>query len=64
MIEDLIPFIEHTAVAMNEDAVLSYGRFSRKMSDIISEKRAPWAHIAEHLLRSKVQAEADLSTRM
>ena len=62
MIEDLIPFIEHTAVAMNEDAVLSYGRFSRKMSDIISEKRA--AHIAEHLLRSKVQAEADLSTRM
>lgn len=64
MIEGLIPFLEHTAVAMNEDAVLSYGRFSRKISDIISEKRAPWAHIAEHLLRSKVQAEADLSTRL
>lgn len=64
MIEGLIPFLEHTAVAMTEDTTLSYGRFSRKISDIISEKRAPWAHVAEHLLRSKVQAEADLSTRL
>ncbi|MEW6331869.1 MAG: hypothetical protein AB1560_10450 [Pseudomonadota bacterium] len=64
MIEGLIPFLEHTAVAMNEDAVLSYGRFSRKISDIISAKRTPWSHISEHLLRSKVQAEADLSTRL
>ena len=64
MIEGLIPFLEHTAVAMSEDQTLSYGKFSRKMSDVISEKRAPWVHIAEHLLRAKVQAEAELSTRM
>ena len=64
MIEGLIPFLEHTAAVFMEDAVLSYGRFSRKISDIISEKRAPWAHVAMDLLRSKVQAEADLSTRL
>ncbi|MBI5782277.1 MAG: hypothetical protein HZA69_00885 [Gammaproteobacteria bacterium] len=64
MIEGLIPFLEHTAMVIAENEALSYGRFSRKISDIISEKRAPWSHIAEHLLRSKVQAEADLSTRL
>jgi tetratricopeptide (TPR) repeat protein len=64
MIEGLIPFLEHTAVIVMQDGTLSYGRFSRKISDVISEKRTPWAHIAEFLLRSKVQAEADLSTRL
>ncbi len=64
MIEGLIPFLEHAAVVLPEDATLSYGKFSRLMSDIISEKRAPWVHIAEHLLRAKVQAEAELSTRL
>jgi hypothetical protein len=64
MIEGLIPFLEHTAVIVMQDGTLSYGRFSRKISDVISEKRTPWAHISEHLLRSKVQAEADLSTRL
>jgi hypothetical protein len=64
LIEGLIPFLEHTAVAVSDDEVLSYGKFSRKISDIISEKRAPWSHITEFLLRAKVQAEADLSTRL
>lgn len=64
MIEGLIPFLEHTATEITADQALSYGKFSRQMSDIISEKRAPWAHIAEHLLRAKVQAEAELSTRL
>jgi hypothetical protein len=64
MIEGLIPFLEHTAVIVMQDGTLSYGRFSRKISDVISEKRTPWVHISEHLLRSKVQAEADLSTRL
>jgi hypothetical protein len=64
MIEGLIPFLEHTAVIVMQDGTLSYGRFSRKISDVISEKRTAWAHISEHLLRSKVQAEADLSTRL
>ncbi|MDH3513275.1 MAG: hypothetical protein OEM83_00180 [Gammaproteobacteria bacterium] len=64
MIEGLIPFLEHTATIVMEGGAMSYGKFSRRISDIISEKRSPWAHIAEHLLRSKVQAEADLSTRL
>jgi hypothetical protein len=64
MIEGLIPFLEHTAVIVMQDGTLSYGRFSRRISDVISEKRTPWTHISEHLLRSKVQAEADLSTRL
>jgi hypothetical protein len=64
MIEGLIPFLEHAAVALPADAALSYGKFSRLMSEMISEKRAPWAHITEHLLRAKVQAEAELSTRL
>jgi hypothetical protein len=64
MIEGLIPFLEHTAVIVMQDGTLSYGRFSRRISDVISEKRTPWTHIAEFLLRSKVQAEADLSTRL
>jgi hypothetical protein len=64
MIEGLIPFLEHTSTVVLEDGSPSYGKFSRRISDIISEKRAPWSHITEHLLRSKVQAEADLSTRL
>lgn len=64
MIEGLIPFLEHIAVIVMQDETLSYGRFSRTISDVISEKRTPWTHISEHLLRSKVQAEADLSTRL
>lgn len=64
MIEGLIPFLERTAATLMQDGTLSYGRFSRQISDIISAKPAPWTHIAEHLLRSKVQAEADLSTRL
>jgi hypothetical protein len=64
LIEGLIPFLEHSAVAVTKDEVLSYGKFSRNISDIISEKRAPWSHITEFLLRAKVQAEADLSTRL
>lgn len=64
MIEGLIPFLEHTAEVLFKAEALSYGKFSRVMSDIISEKRVPWAHITEHLLRAKVQAEAELSTRL
>jgi len=43
---------------------INVGSRTGQISDIISEKRTPWAHITEHLLRSKVQAEADLSTRL
>lgn len=64
MIEGLIPFLERAAPIAMEHEPLSYGKFSRRISDVISEKRTPWAHITEHLLRAKVQAEADLSTRL
>jgi hypothetical protein len=64
MIEGLIPFLEHTATLTLDNAPETYSRFSRRLSDVISEKKSAWAHIAEHLLRAKVQAEADLSTRL
>jgi len=64
MIEGLIPFLERSAVMMAENESESYNRFSRRLSDLISEKRVIWSHIAEHLLRAKVQAEAELSTRL
>lgn len=64
MIEGLIPFLERSAVMMAENESETYNRFSRRLSDLISEKRVIWSHIAEHLLRAKVQAEAELSTRL
>ena len=64
MIEGLIPFLEHAAVLTTENMTEAYGRFSRRLSDMISEKKAAWATISEHLLRAKVQAEAELSTRL
>lgn len=64
MIEGLIPFLERAAVMMAENQSEAYNRFSRRLSDLISEKRVIWSHIAEHLLRAKVQAEAELSTRL
>ena len=64
MIEGLIPFLERAAVIMAENESEAYNRFSRRLSDLISEKRVIWSHIAEHLLRAKVQAEAELSTRL
>src|SRR3990167_3619642 len=64
MIEGLIPFLEHAAVLTTENMTEAYGRVSRRLSDMISEKKAAWATISEHLLRAKVQAEAELSTRL
>lgn len=64
MIEGLIPFLEHAAVLTTENETEDYGRFSRRLSNMISEKKAAWVHVAEHLLRAKVQAEAELSTRL
>ncbi|MCR4332157.1 MAG: hypothetical protein NUV34_05560 [Sulfuricaulis sp.] len=64
MIEGLIPFLEHAAVLTTENETEDYGRFSRRLSSLISEKKAAWVHVDEHLLRAKVQAEAELSTRL
>jgi hypothetical protein len=64
MIEGLIPFLEHAAVLTTENVTEDYGRFSRRLSGMISEKKAAWVNVSEQLLRAKVQAEAELSTRL
>lgn len=63
-IEALIPFLERMAELLPDEELDSYGKFSRRVSDLISVKQAPWTYIYEGLLRAKVQAEAELSTRM
>jgi hypothetical protein len=63
-IEGLIPFLEHSAKRASSADVEAYHKFSRDLSAAIAERRAPWAHIAEDLLRAKVQAEAEISTRL
>ncbi|HSD96098.1 MAG TPA: hypothetical protein VLB06_03045 [Sulfuricaulis sp.] len=64
MIEGLIPFLEHAAVLTTENKTEDYGRFSRRLSNMISEKKSAWVNVSELLLRAKVQAEAELSTRL
>lgn len=63
-IEGLIPFLEGAAKILNDEEIDSYNKFSRRLSDMISHTKNPWMHIYEELLRSKVQAEAELSTRL
>jgi hypothetical protein len=63
-IEGLIPFLEQAAGLATDDHMDAYPTFSRQLSAQISERRAPWNHIAEDLLRAKVQAEAEISTRL
>ncbi|BAU47134.1 hypothetical protein SVA_0553 [Sulfurifustis variabilis] len=63
-IEGLIPFLEHSAGLAAADTMDTYHKFSRELSALIASRRAPWSHVAEDLLRSKVQAEAELSTRL
>ena len=42
----------------------TYTIYTRRLSDVISEEKAAWASIAEDLLRTKVQAEAEMSTKL
>jgi hypothetical protein len=63
-IEGLIPFLERMAEMLPDEELDNYAKFSRRMSDSISLPAAPWVQIAAELLRAKVQAEAELSTRM
>lgn len=63
-IEGLIPFLESSAGLAVADAIDTYHSFSRELSALIAARRSAWAHIAEDLLRAKVQAEAELSTRL
>ncbi|GMR03798.1 MAG: hypothetical protein BMS9Abin22_303 [Gammaproteobacteria bacterium] len=63
-IEGLIPFLERTAETLTDKETNTYIKYSKKLSGIISEKKARWFAIGEELLRAKVQADAELSTRM
>ena len=63
-IEGLIPFLERTAETLTDKEINTYIKYSKKLSGIISEKKAHWFAIGEELLRAKIQAEAELSTRM
>lgn len=63
-IEGLIAFLEQAARLAVDEQMDAYSAFSRQLSGTISERRAPWCHVAEDLLRAKVQAEADISTRL
>jgi len=63
-IEGLIPFLEQAAALLGERALDTHAKFSKRLSEVISTKRSAWEHIVEDLLRAKVQAEAELSTRL
>lgn len=63
-IEGLIPFLEHSVRLATEEEMDTYYKFSRQLSAAISGRKSHWQHIAEGLLRAKIQAEADLSTRL
>ena len=63
-IEGLIPFLERAARLAADQEMDAYSAFSRQLSAAISERRALWSHITEDLLRAKVQAEAEISTRL
>ena len=62
--EGLIPFLEHTSEMISEYVDYPFDKFSRKVSEVISEEDRPWEHINEELLVSKVTAESDLTTRL
>ncbi len=63
-IEALIPFLERGSKMLGEKEYNTYAIYTRRLSDVISEGKAPWASIAEDLLRAKVLAEAEMSTRL
>jgi hypothetical protein len=64
LIEALIPFLERTAEVLPDEECDTFSKFSRLVSEMISRKAVPWEQISGELLRSKVQAEAELSTRL
>ena len=63
-IEGLIPFLEQAARLAGDDQAAAYQTFSRELSAAVSDRRACWSHIAEDLLRAKILAEAEISTRL
>jgi len=62
--EGLIPFLESSAALVTEYNDYAFTKFSKKISEVISDDDTVWEHIREELLVAKVAAEADLSTRL
>lgn len=63
-IEGLIPFLERGAKMLGDREYNTYAVYTRKLSEVIGEDKTPWASIAEELLRAKVLAEAEMSTKL
>lgn len=63
-IEGLIPFLERGSRMLDEKEFNTYSIYTRRLSEVISETKAAWASIADDLLRAKVQAEAEMSTKL
>ncbi len=63
-IEALIPFLERGAKMLDQKEYKTYAIYTRRLSEIVSEDKTPWVSIAEELLRAKVLAEAEMSTRL
>ncbi len=63
-IEALIPFLERSAKMLDQKEYKTYAIYTRRLSEIVSEDKTPWISIAEELLRAKVLAEAEMSTRL
>jgi hypothetical protein len=63
-IERLIPFLERGSELVRDDETDNYPRFSRALTGLLEDPRAIWSDISEDLLRCKIQADADVSTRL
>ena len=63
-IEALISFLEAASSLLKQSDDTSYPKFSSAITDVITRATSPWSNISEDLLRMKVAAEADLSTRL
>ena len=61
-IEALIQFLERAAHLAATESLDTYDKFSKALSDAISEKYTSWSFAAADLLPAKVRAEAELST--
>jgi len=63
-IEGLINFLENVARLLKVEQEFVYAKFSKAVSDVIMMPASGWSPIVEDLLRMKVNAEADFSTRL
>ncbi|MCG6974795.1 MAG: hypothetical protein LJE56_00135 [Acidiferrobacterales bacterium] len=63
-IEGVIAFLEAGLSLLKQEDNTGYAKFSSNVTDILTRPVSPWSKISEDLLRMKVAAEADLSTRL